>query len=111
MGVPVDRVIAQTFLLGGALAGWGGVLNGTYYNQISFDMGLMLTTKGFAAAVLGGLGNFYGALMGSLVVGMLETFTVGFIPQGSAYRDPVVFGVLIVILILRPEGILGLRTS
>jgi branched-chain amino acid transport system permease protein len=111
LGVPVEKVIARTFLVGGGLAGLAGVLNGTYYNQISFDTGLMLTLKGFIAAVLGGLGNFYGALLGSLVVGLLETFTVGFVPQGSAYKDPVVFAVLILILILKPEGILGSGVS
>jgi branched-chain amino acid transport system permease protein len=111
LGIPVEKVIAKTFLLGGALAGLGGVLNATYYNQISFDTGLSLTLKGFIAAVLGGLGNYYGALLGSLIVGLLETFTVGFVPQGSAYKDPVVFAVLILILIFKPAGILGSTIS
>jgi branched-chain amino acid transport system permease protein len=111
LGVPVERVIAKTFVLGGALAGMGGVLNATYYNQISFDTGLSLTLKGFTAAVIGGLGNYYGALLGSFVIGLFETLTVGFVPQGGLYKDAVVFFILILILILKPEGILGLSTS
>ena len=86
LGVSVDRTLASTFLLGGALAGVAGVLNGTYYNLVQFDMGILLTIKGFVAAVIGGLGNIYGALVGALIVGMLEAFTAGFIPHGNAYK-------------------------
>lgn len=107
LGVSVDRTLARTFLLGGALAGVAGVLNGTYYNLLQFDMGILLTIKGFVAAVIGGLGNIYGALVGALIVGMLEAFTAGFIPHGNAYKEAVVFGALILILVLRPNGILG----
>ncbi len=107
LGVSVDRTLARTFLLGGALAGVAGVLNGTYYNLLQFDMGILLTIKGFVAAVIGGLGNIYGALVGALIVGMLEAFTAGFIPHGNAYKEAVVFGALILILVLKPNGILG----
>lgn len=107
LGVSVDRTLASTFLLGGALAGVAGVLNGTYYNLVQFDMGILLTIKGFVAAVIGGLGNIYGALIGALIVGMLEAFTAGFIPHGNAYKEAVVFGALILILVLKPDGILG----
>ena len=107
LGVSVDRTLARTFLLGGALAGVAGVLNGTYYNLVQFDMGILLTIKGFVAAVIGGLGNIYGALVGALIVGMLEAFTAGFIPHGNAYKEAVVFGALILILVLKPNGILG----
>jgi branched-chain amino acid transport system permease protein len=107
LGVPVDRTLAITFILGGGLAGVAGVLNGVYYSMVQFDMGVLLTIKGFVAAVIGGLGNIYGALAGALVVGLLEAFTAGFLPQGNAYKDIAVFGALILILILRPEGILS----
>ena len=107
LGVPVDRTLAITFLLGGSLAGMAGVLNGIYYSIVQFDMGVLLTIKGFVAAVIGGLGNIYGALIGALIIGMLEAFTAGLVPKGNAYKDVVVFGALIVILLLRPEGILG----
>ena len=106
LGVPVDRTLAMTFLLGGGLAGVAGVLNGIYYGLIQFDMGVLLTIKGFVAAVIGGLGNIYGALIGALIIGLLEAFTAGLIPKGNAYKDVVVFGALILILICRPEGIL-----
>jgi branched-chain amino acid transport system permease protein len=107
LGVPVEKTVAITFLLGGALGGIAGLLNGAYYNVLQFDTGVMLTVKGFVAAVIGGLGNIYGALIGAIIVGLLESFTVGFIPAGSAYKEVVVFGALTVILVLRPEGILG----
>lgn len=107
LGVPVDKTLSLTFVLGGALAGVAGVLNGTYYSIVQFDMGVMLTIKGFVAAVIGGLGNIYGALVGALIIGLLEAFTAGFLPKGNAYKEVVVFGALILILLLRPEGILG----
>lgn len=107
LGVPVDRTLAMTFLLGGGLAGVAGVLNGIYYGLVQFDMGVLLTIKGFVAAVIGGLGNIYGALIGALIIGLLEAFTAGLIPKGNAYKDVVVFGALILILICRPEGILA----
>jgi branched-chain amino acid transport system permease protein len=111
LGVPVDRTLATTFLLGGGLAGVAGVLNGIYYGLVQFDMGVLLTIKGFVAAVIGGLGNVYGALIGALIIGLLEAFTAGLIPRGNAYKDVVVFGALILILIFRPEGILAALSS
>lgn len=107
LGVPVDKTLAKTFLLGGALAGVAGVLNGTYYNLLQFDMGILLTIKGFTAAIIGGLGNIYGALVGALIVGMIEALTAGLIPHGNAYKEAVVFGALILILVVKPQGILG----
>jgi branched-chain amino acid transport system permease protein len=111
LGVPVERTLVKTFLLGGALAGVAGVLNGSYYNIVQFDMGVLLTIKGFVAAVIGGLGNIYGALIGALIIGLLEAFTAGFIPGGNAFKEVVVFGVLILILVLKPDGILGHGTT
>ena len=107
LGVPADRTLSLTFLIGGGLAGVAGFLNGTYYGIVQFDMGVLLTIKGFVAAVIGGLGNIYGALVGALIVGLLEAFTAGFMPKGNAFKDVVVFGALILILLLRPEGIIG----
>jgi branched-chain amino acid transport system permease protein len=107
LGVPVVSVVSSTFILGSALAGIAGVLNGMTYSIVQFDMGILLTIKGFTAAVIGGLGNVYGALVGALVVGMIESFTGGFIPQGSAYKEVAVFAILILILVLKPEGIMG----
>lgn len=107
LGVPVERTLVKTFLLGGALAGVAGVLNGSYYSIVQFDMGVMLTIKGFVAAVIGGLGNIYGALIGALIIGLLEAFTAGFVPGGNAYKEVVVFGALILIMVLKPDGILG----
>jgi branched-chain amino acid transport system permease protein len=111
VGVPMDRTLARTFLLGGGLAGVAGVLNGIYYGIVQFDMGVLLTIKGFVAAVIGGLGNIYGALIGALIIGLLEASTAGLLPKGNAYKDVVVFGALIVILLLRPQGILGAASA
>jgi branched-chain amino acid transport system permease protein len=107
VGVPMDRTLTKTFLLGGGLAGVAGVLNGIYYGIVQFDMGVLLTIKGFVAAVIGGLGNVYGALVGALIVGLLEALTAGLLPKGNAYKDVVVFAALIIILLFRPQGILG----
>lgn len=109
LGVKVEGVIARTFVLGSALAGIAGALNAVYYNIIQFDMGLLLTVKGFTAAVIGGLGNVYGAVVGAFLVGIIEAFTAGFLPDGSAYKDIAVFGTLTLVLIFRPEGILSLK--
>lgn len=111
LGVPVNVVIGVAFLLGSALAGVAGVLNGLYYNVIQFDMGLSLTTKGFTAAVIGGLGSMYGALVGAVIVGIIEAFTAGFLPDGSAYKEIAIFLTLSAILIIRPTGIIKQQSS
>ncbi len=105
VGVNVRRVIAMTFFLGSALAGAGGVLVGLYYTQIDFFMGYSAGLKAFTAAVLGGIGNIRGAMLGGLLLGLIESLAVTFI--NPAYKDVVAFAVLIVTLVVRPTGLLG----
>lgn len=105
MGVNVKRVISMTFLLGSALGGAAGVLVGLYYTQIDFFMGYSAGLKAFTAAVLGGIGNLKGAMLGGIVLGLIESLAVTFI--NPAYRDVVAFVVLILVLVFRPTGLLG----
>jgi branched-chain amino acid transport system permease protein len=105
MGVNVRRVISFTFLLGSALGGAAGVLVGLYYTQIDFFMGYSAGLKAFTAAVLGGIGNLKGAMVGGIVLGLIESLAVTFI--NPAYRDVVAFAVLILVLVFRPTGLLG----
>ncbi len=107
MGVDVDRVILATFFIGSALAGAAGVLFGLVFNQIYHFMGFAAGLKGFTAAVMGGIGNIPGAMLGGLLLGLIETFAIGFI--SPTYKDVIAFGVLILILLIRPSGLLGVR--
>jgi branched-chain amino acid transport system permease protein len=107
MGVNVRRVIASTFFLGSALGGAGGVLVGLYYTQIDFFMGYSAGLKAFTAAVLGGIGNIRGAMLGGLILGLVESLAVTF--MNPAYKDVVAFAILILTLVFRPTGILGER--
>lgn len=106
MGVEADTVIRNTFLLGSALGGAAGVMNGLYYLSIRFDMGWVMAVKGFTAAIVGGLGNVYGAMFGGYVVAAVEVLVVALIPEGSRYKDVFVFLLLILVLVFRPSGIL-----
>jgi branched-chain amino acid transport system permease protein len=106
MGVEVDAVIRNTFLLGSALGGAAGVMNGLYYLSIRFDMGWVMAIKGFTAAVIGGLGNVYGAVFGGFVLALFEVLIVALVPYGSTYKDVIVFIILILILVFRPSGLL-----
>ena len=105
MGVNVGRVVGITFFLGSALGGAAGVLVGLYYTQIDFVMGYSAGLKAFTAAVLGGIGNIKGAMLGGLLLGVIESLAVTFI--NPAFKDVVAFAVLILVLVFRPEGILG----
>ncbi len=105
VGVNVDRVISMTFIIGSILAAIGGVLVGSYIGQINFSIGFMAGVKAFTAAVLGGIGNIPGAALGGLVLGLAEAFAAGYV--SSAYEDVFAFGVLVLILIFRPAGLLG----
>jgi branched-chain amino acid transport system permease protein len=105
MGVNVRRVIAVTFFLGSALGGAGGVLVGLYYTQIDFFMGYSAGLKAFTAAVLGGIGNIRGAMLGGLILGLVESLAVTF--MNPAYKDVVAFAILILTLVFRPTGLLG----
>ena len=105
MGVNVGRVVGLTFFLGSALGGAAGVLIGLYYTQIDFVMGYSAGLKAFTAAVLGGIGNIKGAMVGGLLLGVIESVAVTFI--NPAFKDVIAFGVLILVLMFRPEGIFG----
>jgi branched-chain amino acid transport system permease protein len=140
MGVPVDRVIASTFIIGAALGAVAGVMFGTYYGIAHYTMGAVLGLKAFSAAVLGGIGNLAGAMLGGLLLGLVEALGAGYIgdltdlcrlPEfllpaaleqrcaidghvilfGSNYQDVFAFLVLIMVLVFRPSGLLGERVS
>ena len=105
MGVDVDRVIVMTFFIGSALAGAGGVLTGLVFTRVWHTMGFTAGLKGFTSAVIGGIGNIPGAMLGGMLIGLLEAFAAGFI--SSTFRDVIVFAVLILFLLIRPSGLLG----
>jgi branched-chain amino acid transport system permease protein len=105
MGISTDGIIAVTFALGSALAAAAGVLIGMQIPKIDPLMGIMYGLKAFVAAVLGGIGNIPGAVLGGLLIGTSEVMVVGYL--SSTYRDAIAFGILILVLLLRPQGILG----
>jgi branched-chain amino acid transport system permease protein len=105
MGVPADRVIALTFAIGSALAAAGGILFGLDQTKLEPLMGNMIGLKAFIAAVLGGIGNIRGAAIGGLLIGVAELMTAGYV--SSDYRDAITFVILIVTLLFRPQGLLG----
>jgi branched-chain amino acid transport system permease protein len=105
MGIPVNRVISTTFAIGAALAATAGILYSMYFPQINPYMGMMPGLKCFIAAVLGGIGSIPGAMIGSLVIGLVESFSKGFI--SSLWSDGIVFAILILILFVKPTGIMG----
>jgi branched-chain amino acid transport system permease protein len=105
MGINTDRIIAFTFALGSALAGAGGILVSLMYPRIDPLMGVMPGLKAFVAAVLGGIGNITGAMIGGLILGMAEVMAVGY--GQSTYRDAIAFIILVLILLLKPDGIMG----
>lgn len=105
MGIDVDRTISFTFALGSALAAAAGVLVGVYYNSIDPLMGIMPGLKAFVAAVLGGIGVIPGAMLGGVILGVIEAMVSGFI--SSTFRDAAAFAILIIILLFKPSGLLG----
>ena len=109
MGIPTDRVISYTFMLGSALAGAAGVLVGLIYPKIEPLMGVMPGLKAFVAAVLGGIGNVTGAVVGAMTLGMAEEFLVGY--GTPTFRDALAFAILILILLLKPTGLFGSRRT
>lgn len=109
MGINVDTTISFTFALGSALAGAAGVLVGVYYNSINPLMGTLPGLKAFVAAVFGGIGLIPGAMIGGYFIGMVEVFVAGY--GNSMYKDAVVFAILILILIIKPTGLLGKNTK
>ena len=117
VGIPVDQVIAATFCVGSALAACGGLLFGVTNHTIRFDMGFVMGIKAFTAAVLGGVGNVKGAVLGGLLLGLFETLVVGAldwvlrrnfgITEAFNYKDAVSFSILVAVLMFMPSGILG----
>ena len=117
MGVNVNNVISSTFIIGSALAAVAGLMVSAYYGLAHYYMGFLLGLKAFSAAVLGGIGNLGGAMLGGLLLGVIESLGAGYIGPltggvlGSHYQDVFAFFVLILVLIFRPSGLLGERTS
>jgi branched-chain amino acid transport system permease protein len=109
MGVNVNSVISRTFFVGSALAGAAGVMAGAYYGKIDFMMGFLIGLKAFTAAVIGGIGNIPGTMLGGLLLGLLESFGTYWL--GGEWRDVFAFGVLILFLTVRPTGLLGERVT
>jgi len=105
MGVDINRVIALAFFIGPALGAVAGVFNGMYYGSVKYNMGFIPGIKSFTAAVIGGIGNLRGAMLGGFLLGIVESLASGFI--SNAYRDVIAFIVLILVLIFRPGGLLG----
>jgi branched-chain amino acid transport system permease protein len=117
MGVDANRVIVMTFAIGAALAAVAGVMWGANYSSTHFAMGFVPGLKAFSAAVLGGIGNIYGAMLGGILLGLIESLGAGYIGDltggflGSNYQDIFAFAVLIIVLTLRPSGIMGERVA
>ncbi len=108
MGINTNLVIGATFVVGGSLAGFSAVVYGLYVNTVSFQMGFQNGLYAFTAAVLGGIGNIPGAVLGGLVIGLVRSLGTAYV--GETWTSALVFAVLILILILRPAGLLGART-
>jgi branched-chain amino acid transport system permease protein len=107
LGIDLERTIALTFFIASALGGAAGILIGLQYNSVSADMGGRIELKGLAIIILGGMGSVTGAVVGAFVLALVETLTVASI--GSSYRDAIAFGVMFLLLVLRPSGLLGKR--
>ena len=106
MGVEVDRVVILAFFIGSALAGAAGLIFGLYYNFTSYVIGYSAGLRAFTAAVLGGIGNIAGAMIGGLIIGLIESLGGQFI--AVRWTDVIIFSILILVLVLRPTGLMGL---
>jgi branched-chain amino acid transport system permease protein len=111
MGVNFTQVVLITFAIGSALAAYAGVMNGLYYNEINFGIGLYLGVVGFAAAIIGGLGSVYGAILGGFLFAALQTIGAVALPFASAYKDVFAFGVVIALMAWRPTGLIQEKIS
>jgi branched-chain amino acid transport system permease protein len=107
MGININTTIAMTFLIGSALAGAAGFVSGVYYGTTWFFNGFEAGLKAFTAAVLGGIGNIAGAMLGGFLIGLIESIATQYIPGGAQWSNVVVFSVLVLVLIFRPSGLLG----
>jgi branched-chain amino acid transport system permease protein len=105
MGVNIDRIVMVTFLVGGLMAGVAAVLYGTFFELTQYNVGFLLGIKAFTAAVLGGIGNIRGALVGGLALGLIENYGASIF--GAEWKDVIAFTVLVLVLLLRPTGLLG----
>lgn len=111
MGINFSLIVLVTFAIGSGVAAFAGVMNGLYYNEINFGMGLLLGVFGFSAAVVGGLGNIYGAILGGFLFAGLQTIGAVALPFASAYKDVFALAVLIAIMAWRPTGLIAEKTS
>jgi branched-chain amino acid transport system permease protein len=111
MGINFTAVVLLTFALGSGLAAFAGVMNGLYYNEINFGMGLYLGVIGFSAAIIGGLGSIYGAILGGFLFAGLQTVGTVMLPFASAYKDVFAFAVVIAIMAWRPTGLIREKIS
>jgi branched-chain amino acid transport system permease protein len=111
MGVNFTQVVLVTFAIGSALAAYAGVMNGLYYNEINFGIGLYLGVIGFAAAIIGGLGSVYGAILGGFLFAALQTVGAVALPFASAYKDVFAFAVVIALMAWRPTGLIREKIS
>ncbi|MEM7047483.1 MAG: branched-chain amino acid ABC transporter permease [Pseudomonadota bacterium] len=111
MGINFEAIVLMTFMLGSAVAAIAGIINGLYYNEINFTMGLLLGAVGFSAAIIGGLGNLYGAILGGFLFAGLQTFAVVVLPIPIAYKDVFAFGVIIILIAWRPTGLIAETSS
>ena len=111
LGINVNRVVIVTFLVAGALAGAAGILVGLLTTNIAPGMGAQIELRGLAVVILGGMGNIEGAVLGGLILGLVETFAIAYVPGGSDIKDAIVFLILFLILLVKPSGILGRKTA
>jgi branched-chain amino acid transport system permease protein len=111
MGINFNLIVLITFAIGSGLAAFAGVMNGLYYNEMNFGIGLYLGVVGFSAAIVGGLGNIYGAILGGFLFAALQTSGSVLLPFASAYKDVFAFGVVIAIMAWRPTGLIPEKLS
>ena len=111
MGINFTLIVLITFAIGSGLAAFAGILNGLYYNEVNFGVGLLLGVIGFSAAIIGGLGNIYGAIIGGFLFAALQTIGAVAMPFASAYKDVFAFGVVILIMAWRPTGLISEKVS
>lgn len=111
MGINFTWIVLITFAIGSGAAAFAGVMNGLYYNEVNFSMGLLLGVIGFSSAIVGGLGNIYGAILGGFLFAALQTIGAVALPFASAYKDVFAFAVVIVLIAWRPTGLIAEKTS
>jgi branched-chain amino acid transport system permease protein len=111
VGINFNAIVLVTFAIGSALAAFAGLMNGLYYNEINFGMGLLLGVIGFTGAIIGGLGSVYGAILGGFLFAALQTIGAVALPFGSAYKDVFAFAVVIVFMAWRPTGLIQEKIS